>query len=244
VAGIQIGFQFGFSGNVDGSGATISHLKFEGPDMAFPVFNHGGADDVSVIHCTMISPVQGLTNWAGNRWKISQNAITDLRSTNGGAFGIVIADQFGKTASNNVVSHNKISGTLYVECLIADPYTGAGILLFADWRFNRLGAFNFEENRVVKNKISLVSDAPNLVDASGIKLDDCKPDPDPDVDCDPDATLVIKNNAIGFNDLRGTVFSQIILDPGELGNSNNIDMNLGNNRGHGLHPSVFGPGGN
>ncbi len=52
------------------------------------------------------------------------------------------------------------------------------------------------------------------------------------------------NNAIGFNDLRGTV-SQIALSPTGLDNPvSDISRNLGNNCGQGLHPSVFGPGGN
>lgn len=52
---------------------------------------------------------------------------------------------------------------------------------------------------------------------------------------------VVFDNAIGFNDLRGTV-TQIALTPDNLDESNAISRNLGNNRGHGLHPSVFGPG--
>jgi hypothetical protein len=229
--GLQIGFQFGFSGNVDGSGATISHLKFEGPDMVFPVFNHGRADDVSVTHCTMDSPVQGVTSWAGSYWEISHNVITDLRSTNGGAFGIVIADQFGKTASNNVLSHNTISGTFHVTPYEDGNHVGAGIALFADSDITEALVTN---NRVVKNKISLVSNCViPFVPAHGIALDE-------------NSLGAIVDNAIGVNDPRGTVFSQIILDPGELGNSNNIDRNLGDNRApsNGLHPNVFGPGGN
>jgi hypothetical protein len=51
------------------------------------------------------------------------------------------------------------------------------------------------------------------------------------------------DNVIGFNDLRGTVI-QIAFTPVELDTVNKISRNLGDNRGHGLHPSAFGPGGN
>ena len=54
---------------------------------------------------------------------------------------------------------------------------------------------------------------------------------------------VLFGNAIGFNDFRDTT-SQIALTPEDLENYNTISRNLGDNRGHGLHPSVFGPGGN
>ena len=55
---LNIGFYFESGGA--GRGATISHLKFEGP--AFPVYS-GGADDVTVTHCTMINPIQGVSDW-------------------------------------------------------------------------------------------------------------------------------------------------------------------------------------
>jgi hypothetical protein len=56
----------------------------------------------------------------------------------------------------------------------------------------------------------------------------------------PLATHVIHDNAIGFNDFRGTAL-QIALSPETLGDLNDISRNLGENRGHGLHPSAFGP---
>jgi len=53
----------------------------------------------------------------------------------------------------------------------------------------------------------------------------------------------VEGNKIGFNDLRGTAL-QIALTPDGLDEDNKISRNLGDNRGHGLHPSAFGPGGN
>ncbi len=228
---IVLDIGFFFAGGGAGSGATISHLKFEGP--AFPVFSRG-ADDVTVAHCTMINPIQGVSNWAGSRWEISHNVITDLRSANGGGIGILVADGSGGIVSDNVVSHNKISGTLHVASCDSGGYDGSGIVLYADWRYGRSGATAIELNRVVKNKISLVSDNPSVVDVHAIELTEAE---------NPGAN-VIKDNAIGFNDLRGTA-SQILLSPSSLDNPvNKISRNLGDNRGQGLHPSVFGPGGN
>jgi hypothetical protein len=109
---LDIGFQFGFVGYPPGSGATISHIKFEG--VAFPIFSRG-ADNVTVTQCTMVNPIQGVTNWAGNGWEISHNVITDLRSANGGGIAIIVADHLGGTVTDNIVSHNKISGTLMLR---------------------------------------------------------------------------------------------------------------------------------
>jgi nitrous oxidase accessory protein NosD len=153
---IVLDIGFFFTGDGAGSGATISHLKFEGP--AFPVFSRG-ADDVTVAHCTMINPIQGVTNWAGTGWEISHNVITDLRSANGGGIGILVGvpKAVQGTVSDNVVSHNKISGTLHVSSCDGGGYCGTGIVLYADYRSGE-GPKIVTKTRVVKNKVSLVSD--------------------------------------------------------------------------------------
>jgi hypothetical protein len=229
---IVLDIGFFFTGNGAGSGATISHLKFEGP--AFPIFSRG-ADDVTVAQCTMINPIQGVTNWAGNGWEISHNVITDLQSANGGGIGILVGvpQKVQGTVSDNVVSHNKISGTLHVSSCDGGGYCGTGIVLYADYRSGEEPKI-VKKTRVVKNKVSLVSDNPDVVDVVAIELTDTRNDPD---------FMDVFDNVIGFNDLRGTVI-QIALTPEELDTVNKISRNLGDNRGHGLHPSVFGPGGN
>ena len=228
---LDIGFQFGFVGDPPGSGATISQLKFE--DVAFPVFSRG-ADDVTVTQCAMEDPIQGVTNWGGSRWEISHNTITNLRSANGGGIGILVADASGGIVSDNIVSHNTISGMLHVAPCDGGGYDGTGIVLFADWRYGRAGAFSIDDNHIVKNKISLASDNPTVVNVHAIELTEHS-NPNP-------GDIVIMDNAIGFNDLRGTE-SQIVLSPSSLDNPvNDISRNLGENRGHGLHPSVFGAG--
>ena len=106
--------------------------------------------------------------------------------------------------------------------------------MYADFRWNREGADAIRFNRVVKNKISLASDTPGVVDVAAIELTEGG---DP-----PDGPYVYVN-AIGFNDMRGTTL-QLALTPSTLEDVNVISRNLGTNRGHGLHPNVFGPGGN
>jgi len=80
-----------------------------------------------------------------------------------------------------------------------------------------------------------VSDTPNVVDVAAFELTDTRND-------GTKGCNVIHDNAIGFNDFRGTT-SQIDLTPGNLDTCNDISRNLGDNRGYGSHPSVFGPGG-
>ena len=240
---------FLFNGQGAGSGATISHLRFQGVE--FPVFSRG-ADDVTLEHCRMQDPIQGVTNWHGNGWTVSHNDIQDLRTSNGGGIGILCGCVLGGTSNTNLISHNKIGGTLHVSPSDGGGYCGTGIVLYADFRYYETawyywgytGADEIANNRVVKNAVRLVSDTPEVVDVVALELTDTRDGQDlmaPDGTALPYEHIVI-NNAIGFNDLRRTT-SQISLTPEDLDDVNSISRNLGKSRGHGLHPSAFGPGG-
>jgi hypothetical protein len=134
-----------------------------------------------------------------------------------------------------VVSHNQIDGVLHVAPDDCGGYNGSGIVLYADFRWGGAGAEAIKDNRVIHNTISMTSDTPSVVDIVAIELTDSRDD------TSADPYPVIFDNAIGFNDLRGTA-QQLDLTPDDLANHNSISRNLGDNRGHGLHPSVFGPG--
>ena len=222
----------GFRMLTGSDGATISHLRFT---VDLVIMNGAAVDYVTVTHNTFVDSVQGVSNWRGTGWNISHNDFVDLRTLNGGGIAILVGDYLGGTVRDNVVSHNKISGTLHVSDGDCGDYNGTGIVLYADFRWGMPGSVAITENRVVKNRISLTSDTPDVVDVVAIELTDTK-----NTTAD---TSVVFGNAIGFNDLRGTEL-QIALTPADLGDVNDISRNLGVNRGHGLHPSVFGPGGN
>ena len=227
-AGLSQGFRF-----LEGSdGATISHLTFI-VDLA--IMNGDAVNDVTVTQCTFVNAIQAVSQWRGSRWEISHNEIIGLRTRCGGGIGILLGDYTGGTVQDNVVSHNKVYGTLYVAPDDCGGYDGSGIVLYADFRWGRLGAEKITANRVVKNKVSLVSDTPEVVDVHAFELTDTRDDPG-------FACVTISDNAIGFNDFRDTE-SQIALTPQNLETCNKISRNLGDNRGKGLHPSIFGPGG-
>ena len=210
-----------------GAGATISHFTFE-VDLA--IMAGDPVNDVTIEHNVFNEPIQGISNWRGSGWIISHNEIINLRTRNGGGIGILIGDYTGITVNDNLVSHNKITGTLYVDPNDGGGYNGSGIVLYADFRGGSSGAEEIAYNRVVQNKISLTSDNSGLVDVIAIELTDSRDDPTND--------CVIFDNAIGFNDLRGTEL-QFAFTPEELEDCNEISRNLGDNRGHGLSPSVF-----
>jgi len=196
--------------------------------------NGEAVSDVTVTHCTFINSVQAISNWRGNGWDINHNTIRDLRTRNGGGIGILVADYSGGTVSNNVVSHNTVTGTLHVWENDGGGYTGSGIVLFADFRYGGAGASAIATNYVTYNDISMISDNPSVVDIVAFELTDTRNN----VNAVP--YPVLYDNSIGFNDFRGTTL-QVALTPEDLENYNNISQNLGNNRGHGMHPGLFHP---
>ncbi len=223
------GMKHGFRLLIGSDGATFSHLTFT-TDLS--IMNGDGVDDVTVTQCAFLDAVQAVSNWRGSRWQITHNEIIDLRTRCGGGIGILVADYSGGAVNDNVVSHNRISGVLHVSPGDCGGYSGTGIVLYADFRWGRTGTADLSWNRVVKNKVNLVSDNPTLVPVWAFELTDTRNDSLSDV--------VIHDNAIGFNEWRDMP-NQIALTPSDLDEYNPISRNLGENRGHGLHPGIFGP---
>ncbi|MHC4463227.1 MAG: right-handed parallel beta-helix repeat-containing protein [Planctomycetota bacterium] len=225
----------GFRLLADSNGATISHLDFT-VDLA--IMNGAAVDDVTVDHCTFTSPIQGVSNWEGSGWNISHNVINGLRTRSGGGIGIFIGCWSGAIAENNLVAHNKITGTVVVPDNDCGGYSTPGIAMMSDRRWNRLGG-TISGNRVIKNKVSLsitVPEGPNPMEAVGIELTDMGLE----LLVDPVADLT--ENKVGFNDVRGVIGVPIALNPAEVAMNNAISRNLGddtNNRGHGLHPKLL-----
>jgi hypothetical protein len=206
---------FLFPGGGQGSGATVTGFTFR---IAFPVFSRG-ADDVSVIHNSMWSAIQAVTNWAnghwGRGWNISHNEITQLRTSCGGGIGILIGDYAGGVVTGNEIAHNRIDSRLSVPETDCGGYNAPGILLFADFRYpGDLGAA-IEGNRVFKNRMHVSSGRPTLVTASAIELTDTR---------DLPGQVVIQGDDVVYNDLRGTPVP-FAFTPDDLEGANRVEHN-------------------
>lgn len=227
---LHYGFKLGYGAG--GSGATISHFTFS-ESLAFPVFAFK-ADNVTVEHCVMTSPIQGITNWEGNDWNINHNVINGLVTASGGGIGIFIGCYRGGTANNNLVAHNEIAGFAVVGEDDCGGYSGPGIGLMSDRRWGAPGG-TLSGNRILYNKVSLSSTDPEKVWAVGIEL----------TDLGLEYGLSegdLLNNKVGFNDVRGVEGTQIALNPEGVAANNIMSRNLSDdtsNRGHGLHPKLF-----
>jgi hypothetical protein len=213
---------FLFKGDFSGSGASIIGFRFEGePQFAriddgkldFPIFSRG-ANNVTVKNNVMVNSLQAITNWDGSGWQIKKNRILDLWTLNGGGIGILVGGNDGDAHLGNVISRNKILGTLKVCSCDHGGYDGTGIVLYADFRWSD-GADELTQNRIRKNKILLMSDTPTVVNANGIELTDSRDDPSPPV---------IFGNRVTDNDIKGVSGNGIVVSgtPNNLFKKNDI----------------------
>ncbi len=209
------------SGNVQGfrflpgsDGASLSHLEFrtEGLD----IMNGGAVNDVVIQFCEFHNSLQGISNWLGSGWNINNNRMTDLRTSNGGGIGILIADYTGGVVQNNIVENNTIEGKLHVSPTDGGGYAGTGIVMYADFRWGGAGALEIKNNIVTDNKVRLDSDNPLVVDAVGFELTDTRDD-------DTIDPVVLFDNIVTNNFFKGGV--SISLTPENLADYNDISNN-------------------
>jgi len=218
------------------SNSELKNILFE---TDLQIYNGEAAEGIVVDHCTFRNAIQAISNWSGNGWQIRHNIISDLRTRCGGGIGILIADRTGGTVEGNIVEHNKIEGTLYVDPSDCGGYDGSGIVLYADFRWGRMGATSIKDNFVLHNSASVVSNDKDVVDIVAMELTDSRDGNE------QEACAVIYDNAVGFNDWRGTTNTEM-LTPGDLANCNFISRNIfsrtSGRGGHGvLHPSQLMP---
>jgi len=132
----------------------------------FAVFSRG-ADNVIVDSLTVNDAVQGITNWGGSDWDITNNVLNNTEAAGGGGIAIFLGvlPPTYTVCSGNLIQNNTITATA-----IAPDYTCPGIGLGVDLRY---GAYDYltgnedmSNNLILNNGIT----APGALSGVGIEM--------------------------------------------------------------------------
>ena len=187
----------GFRLDADADGAEIRNFTINCDKSAsfyFGVFART-VNDAIVDSLTINNTIQGITNWGGSGWEITNNLIIDTVAAGGGGIGIFLGARPGEaggynTCSNNLVQYNTITG----DGATAGTFTCPGICLCLDARNDAYGDYATAEeaviaailagnedvsgNQILDNNISVT----NVTGGVGIEVDvilgDSEEDPD------------------------------------------------------------------
>lgn len=207
-------WHFGLFITPEGSGSTISHFTFRcepigdtGTYLFAPVFARNGTDNLVITHNRIyianIPQSQCITNWDGNNWVITHNAIITKESI--GSFeGIVIASAAycARGSNDNVVACNTI---------IADALITTGITLHV--RVN-ITAGEVSNNKVMFNKLLVTGPETSAIEFWVHYFGE-----------GPTPCEVVHDNIVMLNDLRGSTNPFVFLPP-ELEEANTVLFNL------------------
>ncbi len=119
----------------------------------FAIFSRA-ADEVVVDSLTVNNPVQGITNYAGSSWQITNNLLNYTEASGGGGIAIYL----GSYPPDYVVLQDNVVKGNSIISQAADPaYTCPGIALCLDLRYGRFddltGYEDISYNMIVDNDI-------------------------------------------------------------------------------------------
>jgi parallel beta-helix repeat protein len=166
-------------------------------------------DDVTIDSLEITDTVQGISNWGGSGWEITNNTITDTVAAGGGGIGILVGAQEATsgwgTCRDNLVQYNTIDASASAE-----DYSCPAILLTYDLRWggylNVDGSEDISGNLILDNTIT-ASAANNLVGIEvGTILGDSETDPirnDPDEIAAVMAAAALHDNTVQDNSVDG-----------------------------------------
>lgn len=146
----------GFRLDTGADGAEIKNFTVDCDDSSgffFGVFSRG-IDDVIVDSLTINGPVQGITNWGGSCWEITNNVLSYTEASGGGGIGIFVGatPTLYRVSSGNLIAYNTINATA-----TAEDYSTPGIAISLDLRYGRYdlldGTEDVSGNEVLNNTI-------------------------------------------------------------------------------------------
>lgn len=130
-----------------------------GSSFYFGVFSRG-VDDVTVDGLTVNDAVQGITNWGGSNWVITNNQVTDTVAAGGGGIAIFLGALPGNASPGlEVCQGNLVEANTMSSYSTEAGYTAPGVCLVLDIRYNSIpadlsGGEDVSNNRIVGNTIT------------------------------------------------------------------------------------------
>ncbi len=132
----------------------------------FAVFSRN-ADNVTIDSVTVNDAVQGISNWGGSNWQITNNVLIDTEAAGGGGIAIWLG---ALPPSCPVCSGNLIENNTIIATATAPDYTCPGIGLGVDLRYGAYDSLTGNEdmsnNRILNNNIT----APGALNGVGIEM--------------------------------------------------------------------------
>jgi parallel beta-helix repeat protein len=195
----------------DADGAEISDFTINcdaNTSFYFAIFARA-ADDVTIDSLQINDTVQGISNWGGSGWTITDNTITDTVAAGGGGIGIFLGALNGPSGygicCDNLVQYNTIDASASAE-----DYSCPAICLSLDLRYGGYllvdGSEDISGNQILDNTIT-ASAANNLVGIEvGTILGDSEDDPirdDPDEIAAVMTAAAVHDNTVQDNSVDG-----------------------------------------
>jgi parallel beta-helix repeat protein len=132
----------------------------------FAVFSRN-ADDVIVDSLTVNDAVQGITNWGGSSWKITNNVLNNTEAAGGGGIAIWLG---AFPPDYPLCSGNLIQNNIITASATAPDYTCPGIGIGLDLRYGAYddltGSEDISNNQILNNTVA----APGALNGVGVEI--------------------------------------------------------------------------
>jgi len=121
-------------------------------DFFFAVFARA-VNDVVLDSLTVNQPVQGISNWGGSNWQITNNTLNETEAAGGGGIAILVGARVGYgTAQGNIIEDNVMT-----PAATAPTFTCPAICVSLDLRYggydDMTGTEDVSYNKVLRNYI-------------------------------------------------------------------------------------------
>jgi hypothetical protein len=154
-AGGSLTTAFRLDAGADGSAISgFSIVCNPGAGYYFAVFGRG-VNDVTVDSLAIQDTVQGVTNWGGSGWQITDNEVLRTIAASGGGIGFMVG---ALPNGYKIASDNLIQGNVVASDASAPDYSCPGIAVVLDLRYGQYlsltGTEDLGGNRILDNTIT------------------------------------------------------------------------------------------